>query len=82
MGTKSETLLGVGRALVGMACTMAVIFGTEINCHLNHFSAIGQIFLHEIFRSTGTRRLLDEKGSCLGSWGSTSLIHRISEKYA
>ena len=36
MGTKSETLLcsrfqalGVGRALVGVACTMAVIFGTR-----------------------------------------------------
>ena len=34
MGTKSETLscsrfqaLGVGQALVGVACTMAVIFG-------------------------------------------------------
>ena len=33
MGTKSETLscqaLGVGRALAGVACTMAVIFGTR-----------------------------------------------------
>ena len=69
-------------ALAGVVCTMAVIFGIRKRDKLPFkFAAIWQIILqshYEIFCSTGTRRLLDEKATRLGSWGSTSLCEKFS----
>ena len=56
MGMKSESLLcpwfqtlGVGQALVGVACTMALVFGTrkEANCHLKQ---LGKYFCSPIVK--------------------------------
>ena len=59
---------------LGMACTMAVMFGTrDVNCHLKPFFSNWANISALPCHSTGTRRLLDEKATCLGSWGSTPL---------
>ena len=57
---------------MGVACTMAVIGKLPFKAI---FQQLGKFFYIKSF-VLQVQGDLDEKGSRLGSWGSTSLIHR------